>query len=230
MDTLMELDELKQAWKTLDARLALYNRIQLEALHERKVGRMRSRLRPLFWGQLVQVLLGIGLILIGARTWTPHMDVPHLLLAGLSVHVLGIATLIAGGMVCSLIVRIDHTAPVLLLQRRLAQLRKTYILAGICTGLPWWVMWVPVLMALAMSVAGIDLYAVAQRGTTSAGNWLNISLGIGVLGLLATVAFHRWSRHPDRAALGRRLDDGAAGCSLRRAQAELDELTRYVEE
>jgi serine/threonine-protein kinase len=229
MDTTMELDDLKQAWKTLDARLALQNTLQLEALHARKVGRIRSSLRPLFWGQVVQLLFGAWMILIGVDVWTSHRDVPHLLLAGIVVHAYGIATLIAAGIVGASIVRIDHSAPVLELQRRLARLRKAYVIGGMCVGLPWWVMWVPFVMVLAMSATGIDIYAVAHASSPLA-NWLNIGLAVGVFGLLGSWAFHRWSRHPTRAALGERLDAAAAGGSLRRAQAELDALARFTED
>ena len=98
-----------------------------------------------------------------------------------------------------------------------------------CVGLPWWVIWVPFIMTLAMSATGIDIYAVANASSPLT-NWLNISLAVGVLGLFGTWVFHRWSRHPSRAALGKKLEDGAAGGSLRGAQREVDELTRYLQE
>jgi len=225
----MELDELKQAWQSLDRRLQQQNAIQLAELHERKVGNIRSSLRPLFWGQLVQMLFGVWMILIGVDVWTSHSETAHLLVAGIVVHAYGVASIIAAGVVCGGIARIDRSAPVLELQRRLLQVRKHYLIGGICVGLPWWVFWVPFIMTLAMSATGIDIYAVAQFSSPWT-NWLNISLGVGALGLIGTWLFHRWSRHPSRAALGKKLDDGAAGGSLRRAQAELDALKRFSEE
>ena len=225
----MELDELKQAWQTLDRRLQQQNAMQFQLLREKRIDRMKSSLRPLLWGQIVQILFGAWMILMGVDVWVSHRDVPHLLIAGLVMHVYGVATVIAGGVVCNGIARIDHAAPVLELQRRLAKLRKHYLLGGMCVGLPWWVMWVPFMMTLAMSSLGIDIYAVAHASSPLA-NWLNISLGVGVLGLFGTWIFHRWSRHPSRAALGRKLEDGAAGGSLRKAQAELDALRAYAEE
>lgn len=225
----MELDDLKQAWQSLDRQLKRQNAMQLAQLHERKVGRIRASLRPLLWGQIVQILFGAWMILIGVDVWVSHRDTLHLLLAGLAVHAYGVATIIAGGIVCGGIARIDHAAPVLELQRRLARLRKAYLLGGMCVGLPWWVMWVPFMMTLAMSATGIDIYAVAHASSPLA-NWLNMGIAVGVLGLIGTWIFHRWSRHPSRAALGKKLDDGAAGGSLRRAQAELDALKQYSEE
>lgn len=229
MDTAMELDELKQAWQTLDRRLQQQNAMQFQLLREKRIDRMKSSLRPLLWGQIIQILFGVCMLLIGVDVWTSHRDVPHLLIAGLVMHVYGVATIIAGGLVCSGIAGIDHAAPVLELQRRLARLRKVYLISGMCVGLPWWVMWVPFIMTLAMSATGIDLYAVANAPSPLA-NWLNISVAVGVLGLLGTWVFHRWSRHPSRAAFGKKLEDGAAGGSLLKAQAELDTLRRYPEE
>lgn len=229
MDTIMELDELKQAWQTLDRRLQQQNAMQFQLLREKRIDRMKSSLRPLLWGQIIQILFGVWMILIGVDVWTAHRDVPHLFIAGIIVHVYGVATIIAGGIVCGGIAGIDHAAPVLELQRRLARLRKRYLIGGMCVGLPWWVIWVPFIMTLAMSATGIDIYAVANAPSPLT-NWLNISLAVGVLGLLGTWVFHRWSRHPSRAALGKKLDDGAAGGSLLKAQAELDSLKAYAEE
>jgi hypothetical protein len=228
MDTTMELDELKQAWQTLDQRLQQQTALQAQWLRDKGIDKMKTSLRPLLWGQIVSVLFGLCMLLLAIDVWPSHRDVPHLLAAGIVVHVYGIATIIAGGIVCGMIAGIDHAAPVLQLQQRLARLRKAYIIGGMCVGLPWWVLWVPFIMVLAMSVAGIDIYAIA-RSNGPLHNWLNISMAVGVLGLLATWWFHRWSRQPGRAALAQRLEDGAAGGSLRKAQAELNALKRYAD-
>ena len=225
----MELDELKQAWQSLDKRLQQQNAMQFQRLRDQRVDRMKSSLRPLLIGQIIQILFGAGMVLIGADVWASHRDVPHLLIAGIVMHVYGIAIIIAGGIVCRGIAGIDHAAPVLVLQSRLAKLRKHFLLGGICVGLPWWVLWVPFMMTLAMSSTGIDVYAVADA-SSPVSNWLNISVGVGVLGFFGTWVFHRWSRHPSRAALGQKLEDDAAGGSLRKAQAELDTLRAYAEE
>lgn len=225
----MELDELKQAWQTLDKRLQQQNAMQFQLLRDKRIDKMKSSLRPLLIGQIIQILFGAWMVLIGVDVWASHHDVPHLLIAGIVMHVYGVATIIAAGVICSGIAGIDHAAPVLELQGRLAKLRKHYLLSGIFVGLPWWVIWVPFLMTFAMSSLGIDIYAVATASSPLA-NWFNISLGVGVLGLFGTWVFHRWSRHPSRAAIGRKLEDSAAGGSLRKAQAELDALKRYAEE
>ncbi|MEO6687916.1 MAG: hypothetical protein ABIS07_07795, partial [Dokdonella sp.] len=57
-----------------------------------------------------------------------------------------------------------------------------------------------------------------------------ISLAIGGAGLLLTWALHRWANRPQHARIGRWLDDTAAGAGIRRAQAAVDELSRFEQE
>jgi hypothetical protein len=223
----MELDELRRAWRTLDLRLQRQNALQFALLQSEHVGRARSRLRPLLFGQCLSMLFGIALILLGVVTWRAHSGTPHLLLVGVLLHVAGVATAAAAAHVCALVMRIDHAVPVLELQRRLARLRRAHVLGGMLVGLPWWLLWIPAAMALA-ALAGIDLLAAA--GGHTAGSWVMASLGVGVLGLAGTWLFHRWTQAPSRAALAARIAQAAAGESLRRAQAEIDALARYAEE
>ena len=80
------------------------------------------------------------------------------------------------------------------------------------TGLAWWLVWIPVMMVLA-GLVGVDLYAHAPSVV-----W--IGLAIGIPGLLATWWFHRWSHRPVRAEFGKRVDDSAAGGSIRKTQRD----------
>jgi hypothetical protein len=226
MDITMELDELKQAWQTLDRRLQQQNTLQLLVLRKKRIEKIQSVLRPMFWGQIVSILFGICMILLAISVWPLHSDVPHLLIAGILVHMYGLASIIGSGIIIGMLRGIDHAASVLDLQRQLAKLRRVRIIVGMCSGLSWWLLWVPITMVLVMSVLGIDLYAIAQS-YGPARNWLNQSITIGVLVLLGFWAFHRWSRQPQRAALGKKFDDALVGGRLRKAQAELDALKAY---
>lgn len=176
MDSSIELAELKRAWQALDANLQRQNDIQYALLHDKRVRRVRSRLRPLLVGQCLQMLFGIALIVLGVDVWRHYWEVPHLLVTGVLIHVFGVATVAAGGTVLSLIARIDHSQPVLELQRRLAEVRRAYVVSGLLVGMPWWVAWVPFLMAMAASVAGVDAYE--RAGGTWFGNWLLISVAV----------------------------------------------------
>ena len=46
METTMELDELKQAWQTLDRHLARQHDLQWQILRDRKLDKVRDHLRP----------------------------------------------------------------------------------------------------------------------------------------------------------------------------------------
>lgn len=223
MDTTMELDDLKQAWQMLDKRLQLDNSLKLHDLRERKLDKARGSLRPLFWGQVAQILLfGIPVIALASLLWMSQPQHASVIVAGIVLHAYGVFTIIAAGVVLGQLGKIDYSAPVLEIQKQLARVRVLYIRSGMVAGLPWWFLWVVVLMVLT-GLGDVDLFAKAPSLV-----WLG--LGIGAVGLLATWWFHRWSRRPERAEFGRKVDDSMAGGSLRRAQAQLDELARFGQE
>ncbi|MDG2526992.1 serine/threonine protein kinase [Stenotrophomonas sp. HITSZ_GD] len=216
----MELDELKLAWQQLGQRMEKQQSLQLELLRERKRDRMRSSLRPLFWGQMLQVALGIALILLGVACWTRNPAPGGYFLAGVLVHAFGAATAAAGGIMSGLIGSLDWSAPVLAIQKRLGVTRRFYVAAGIAVGWPWWVMWLPVVIA----VAGLD---PRHAGAAVTPAWVWASLGIGVAGLAATWLFYRWARNPVRPDLARRMEASITGTGLRKAQGLLDELKAF---
>ncbi len=219
----MEIEDLKLAWKTLDARLQQQNALQLSELRDRKIGRIRASLRPLMIGQIVQILLGIVCVIVGVGMWKTFAAIVPMLMTGIIFHVYGVLTIIAAGIVLGGIARIDHNLPVLELQQRLARLRKAYVISGIVIGMPWWLLWVLPLIAV------VSLHN-AQTGESGMPLWIWLCLAGGSAGILATWAFHRWLQRPGREALAKRMQDSAVGGSLRRAQAELDALKRYAEE
>lgn len=220
----MELDDFKQAWQTLDARLERQNAINLRLYTDGKLDKARAGLRPLFWGQVLQVVFGAMLMLMAGSFWFDHRDVLPLLVSGVIVHAYGLAITIMGGITLGMISNIDYAAPVLGIQKQLAQLRRFYIRNGMIAGLSWWVLWVPVLIML----AGLGGDANGLSWLLSTGLYIN--MGIGVAGLLATWWFHRWSHHPSRPRLAKAVDDSMTGGSLRKAQRVLDEIEQFQQE
>jgi len=223
----MELDELKAAWQSLDRRLERQNAINLLLLKDDRSKRMRSSLHPLFWGQLLQMLFGLAFVALAASLWMRAGSVPldlpwHVVLAGVFVHAYGVAAIALAGCTMGLVRTIDYSLPVLGIQKQLLKLRRFYIINGMIVGLPWWFMWVPVLMVL-VGLGGGDLYAKAPSVI-----W--IGMGIGIAGLLATWWFHRWSRSPRRPRLAKAMEDSVTGGSLRKAQAILGEISHFEAE
>ena len=223
----MELDDLKAAWRSLDRRFDRHSAIGLLLLKDDRTRRMRSSLRPLFWGQVVQTIFGIPFIGLAALLWIQGGQSADglpwtTIVAGIVVQLYGIATIAMAGQTLHRIGEIDYAQPIVEIQKRLATLRRTYIVNGMLAGLPWWFLWVPLLMVLS-GLGGTDLYARAP-GTV----W--IGLGVGAAGLLGTAWLHRWSRRPARPRLAKFMDDSVTGASLRRAQAQIDEVARFEAE
>ncbi len=220
----MEPDELKHAWQALGRQLERQEALQFQILKERKLDKVRSSLRPLFWGQFLQFLLGIGLILLGVACWTRNTEIPALLAVGILVHAFGAVTAAMAGITMGLIGSIDCSAPVVAIQKRMAFLLRFHVVNSNVCGLPWWIMWVLVVVAFA-GLGEVDPNAATPL-------WIPISLGIGVAGLLGTWAWHIRSGRSQRAlpeASGEQArHDGGDG--IRRGQKLLDEIARFEKE
>ena len=220
MGITMELDDFKSAWQTLDQRLQLNNALKLHELRERTLARTRSNLRPLFWGQIAQILLvGVPAILFAALLWMSKPAFLSVIVAGVTLQVYGVLTVIGAGVVLGQLASIDHAAPVVDIQKQLARTRTLYVRSGMICGLPWWFLWVPILMVL----AGLGDVSLLDQAPLMV--WGGI--GVGVVGLLLTFQFHRWVRHPSRAHFGRVMDESLGGSSLHKAIAQLQEVQRF---
>ena len=137
----MELDDFKSAWQSLDARLALQNRLQLELLHERRFDRARRNLRPLLFGMGLQAALGLFLVLLGIACWKQNLDAPGLFASGIALHAFGVLHIALAGLVGGLALSLDYAAPVLAIQKRLRLLLRLQVFNSNACGAPWWVMW-----------------------------------------------------------------------------------------
>jgi hypothetical protein len=212
----MELDDMKAAWQTLNQRLETQTALNLQIFKEARLDRMRRGLRPLVWGQAIQIVFGALVAVWGGSFWFDHRAVLHLLVAGMVVHAVGIATIVMGATIESLIARIDYSAPVLTIQRQLAQLRNVYVYGGLAVGLPWWLLWVPFVIVFLKSAFGADLYVNAPMVV-----WINLAAGL--VGMLVTWGFLRYVG--TRSA--RKLEAGLAGRSIVKAQRLVDEIAQF---
>ena len=222
MDTTIELDDFRSAWAALHAWLSRSNALNLQLVRGQKVVGARRSLRPLLWGQIAQMLFGLGLASIAVAFWTQHRESPVLLTMGIVLHAYGVVTMIAGGITLSAMSRIDYAAPVLAIQMRLMQVRRTYVTSGMVAGLGWWLLWMPFTTVL-FGLMGAD-----QQHVT----WAFYLPGtlVGVAGLAATWAFDRWSRAPGRERLRRSMESGLIGAALSKAKAQMDEIERFERE
>ncbi len=218
----MELDELKSIWQRVEQTLERQESLTRQQMRSACLTRARHGLRPLFWGQILQILFGIPVILLGVWGWTSQIGVPHRMAPGLIVHVYGVLLIMFGGIVLSKISAVDYSAPVAEIQKKMALIEFWYIRTGLAVGLVWWVMWIPFTLVV-FSLLGADLVAnapVLVWGNTVA----------GLLGLLATWCVHRWIHQPSRSKFAEWVDRGAAGVSLNKARQILEEATQFERE
>ncbi|MCU0754217.1 MAG: hypothetical protein MUE46_03745 [Xanthomonadales bacterium] len=222
-----DFDALKAAWTALDQRLATLSALQLDAARvtaadrrERRVRASVRALRPLLFGQLLQALVGAGVILLAASFWAGHTAHLALLLSGLALHGYGIFLLGSAVVELRLLAGIRYTTPVLELQKQLATLRAWRRRNGLVFLYGGCFLWIP-LMLVVFAGWGVDLWTqqplvVASFFVSGAVCALGASLGL------------RWAaRRPTLAAA---LEADAAGQSLRRAELELAEVLAFERE
>jgi uncharacterized membrane protein len=214
----MELDEMKLAWQQLNQRLDQQQALNLRLYREGRLDKLRHGLRPLVWGQSIQLAFGVLFMLIGTAYWTSHLDVLHRMVLGVMVQAFGIAMVAFAGRILYLVLAIDYTAPVLDIQRRLAQLRawRVRIEAPVFALIGSFV-WIPLLLMEIHWEIGVDVWA---RWPGFVG-WLMICGWISLALALLVVLLARWTGRM------RWITDNAAGKAVRKAEAVLDEIARF---
>ncbi len=217
----MELEQLKATWNRLELRLDGAEALALQAWREPRQHRVQRELRRFGFYQAAWLLLWIGVVVFAAGFWIDHRNVPHLLAAGLVVHLYGIAAIWVTATRALLVARLHATAAVLQQLRRLAQLRRFTAISEVALGLPWWCLWLLALQLGMMALLGVDLYAAAPH-------WFQATLAFGVVAMVASLLLaRRWAAHPPRQRWLRGMIDNLSGCNLARAQAQLEEIARF---
>jgi len=215
----MELDDLKQAVVTLDRRVAQTLSLSGALYKDQRLDRTRASLKPVLWEHVGQVALGVLLALVVGPFWWSHRGEPTLLVAGLLLHVYAIAMIALGARVIISVRALDLDAPVVEIQRALAGLRRSYVTTGFVVGLPWWLLWLP----LVMVVTGWDLVGAS-------GSWLVTNLIVGVAGIAGTLWYYRYLWREPNDSERRRIEESASGESFRNAGRFLDEIARFERE
>ncbi len=172
--------------------------------------RVEKSLRPLFNGQLLQILLGIALIVLGAQCWARNTNVPHRVVSGAILHVYGVIVISQAALVCTRIRRIDYSKSLVDIRSKLDSVRSGYLRAGVLIGFIWWLMWIPASIAI-----GFD--AVMYR------NALIPSLVIGIVGFAASVWLY-WRALRSENSSSEWWRTKLSGESLAAAYLALDEI------
>src|SRR3954453_175519 len=143
-----ELDDLKSAWQTLNRNLERQHTLALHQFKETKMARFRSGLRPLVLGQLSLLVIGAAITVASAQFWVERLDAPFLLGCGVFLQAYGIMFIAFAARDLILICRIDYSAPVIGIQKQLAELRTWHIRAAAWHGLTGSVAWLPVMIVV----------------------------------------------------------------------------------
>lgn len=191
------------AQQELAARLLLSRRNLMD--------RVQRSLRPLFRGQIIQILIGVAIVVLGVRCWALNTGMLHCLICGGILHAYGVLVIAAAAAVCTRIGQVDTAAPVAEVRRQLESLRTVYLRVGGIIGFPWWLMWMPVLVALGFH--DVVLYR----------NSLLPSLVVGVLGFVVSYGLFLGVQNP-RCPTAEQWRTRLAGKSLANAFAALKEI------
>jgi len=217
----MELDDMKQAWQLLDQRLAQQRALNVRILRESGMDRLRRGLRPLVWGQSVQIAFGMATMLWGVWFWTAHLGVLHQMACGIAVQVFGILMVAFAGRLLYLLQGIDYAAPVLEIQRRLARLRawRVRVEAPVFAMLGA-LIWVPMMLMLVQvdfDQWGDDYWNHAP--------WLAGHLMFsGLVSLLLVLLAYMLIRRAGHLSW---LENNFAGGAVRKAEAALKEIANF---
>ncbi|HEY6986638.1 MAG TPA: hypothetical protein VH375_11190 [Rhodanobacteraceae bacterium] len=219
----MELDEMKNAWLALDRRLERQEALNLRTFRETRLDRLRASLRPLLVGRIVQIVVGALFALTFAPFWVDHLGTPHLVVIGASLHAYALMMIIGGARDLYLIRRIDYSAPVLEIQRRVTELRAWLVRSAPVFGAVGCFIWVPFVLWLFEVLFGADVYERAPEVVYLFLSW-------GVVGLAVLLLVMRWVRHPGRTKWAQRFERSVAGSSVFKAQRFLDEIAAFARE
>ena len=218
----IELDDLKSAWQTLNRNLERHHTLALHQFKEARLARFRSGFRPLIAGQIIQLLAGLLLALFAGSFWLDHIGRRHLMFYGISLHAYGILLIVFAARDLFLVSQLDYAAPVVLLQKQIANLRAWHVRAAVWFGVAGCFIWIPLLLIIFYRL-GADVWV---RNPDVVG-WFVLSALI-CAGLFYGIIF--WSRRPGRQKLAESLVRSSAGRSVTRAQEALDEIALFEQE
>ncbi|MFN8440029.1 MAG: hypothetical protein U0175_04625 [Caldilineaceae bacterium] len=209
----MELDDLKTAWQTLDRRLTEQNSNYLEWRKERKLGPVKSALRPALIGNLIQLLVGLAMEFLFAPFWVQHLDTPYLLISGLLLHGYALMFVIYAGREITLILKLDYSGSVLAIQKQLHYLQTWRQRMAPHLGIVGSVIWIPLVLVI-LNGWGVEI----ALNDPSVLAWLVSSLLVSLGVLFALI---KWAHI---------FGDSATGWNILRARTMLDELVQFEQE
>jgi hypothetical protein len=218
----MEPNELKATWQRMEEVLERGNRLTAELLRRQNVDAAQKSLRPLKWGQIMQILFGVCFLALAAVAWANKPTSPSVIASAITVQIYGIGCIITAGSVLSSLRRIDYAGPVVNTQTGLAKVRRTYGISILIAGLSWWFLWI-VLLMLVVGLGHIDLYAHAR-------SWIQGDIVVGIAGWFGIYGLFRYAAKSNNMQLRRFVERVAFGRSLSAAMEQIAEIRKFEKE
>ncbi|HEY1583419.1 MAG TPA: hypothetical protein VGF73_10015 [Chthoniobacterales bacterium] len=217
-----ELDDLKSAWQTLNRTLERQHALAFHQFKERKLARFRSAFRPLVTGQIVQIVCGALLSLLGGSFWVDHLGVAHLMVYGIALHLYGLMFIVFAARTVFLIQQMDFAAPVLVLQKQLVGLSRWRLQSGLWFAIAGCFIWIPAMLMIFYRL-GADVWL----HNPDVVGWLLLS-GLVSLAVLGGIVY--FASRPGREKFAEKLAASSTGRSVNRAREQLDEIERFERE
>lgn len=221
----MELDDLKAAWHDLDRKLTATQAALSRLQTERTTDRTRTALRPLAWKLGWELLEGVAAAVLMGIYLGHNIDETRFAVPGLILHALAILSIISTVWQMVLLGRIDYSAPVVDIQKRLAELRAVRCRAWFWVLVLSPLLWVLLLVVAVRGVFGGDVYAACGVPFVL---W-NVVFGL-VFSVAVWVVAMVWAAKMPVSAWREWLRDGLGGTSLTRAKTHLREAAAFVGE
>jgi hypothetical protein len=228
-----ERDELKLAWQALERRLERTQLLELATFRRARLIDVRRALRPLVAGQLAQALLGGLMIVWFALFWVEHRGAPAMVALGALGQLWAAALTALAVRELVLVARLDYGAPVLTLQRRIAELRARRLRVAPFTIVSGCAMWLPVTLVVFAQLDGAARWGEELPGMVAWLAWAEqpqalvwLLANVVLVPLLAWFALGRL-RDPRRVSLAKRVDDEIAGRSVVRVESMLAEIAEF---
>jgi F0F1-type ATP synthase assembly protein I len=221
----MELDDLKAAWAELDRKLATTQAAVARLHAERTADRTKSALRLLPWQLVWELLEGVVAVVLVGMYLANNFGETRFAVPGLILHGLAILSIVSTVWQMVLLGRIDYSAPVVDIQRRLAALRAARCRAWFWVLVLAPLVWILLLIVGVKGLFGGDVYAACGLPFVLA----NLAFGAAV-GLASWVVTKVWATKRPASAWREWLRDGLAGTSLTRAKRHLREAAEFAAE
>lgn len=221
----MELQDLQSRWADYDRKLETSLRLNTRIFREINLSKVDSSLKRLSRLLVFELVQDLAAVVLLGMFIASHIGEMRFLAPALLLDVCAVAFLIRSARQLVTLHSLDYSAPVVEIQRQLAELRIQRIRVTKWVLLLCPLLWTPLLIVALEGLFGVDAYLFLD------GTWLaaNLLFGLAFIPLMLWASrhlAHRWQGSP----LLRSLMDDLAGRSLVAATGFLGELSDFEKE